>query len=103
MEEKIAEAAKGLADAGFIVIQFLKDTDPLGSALVFIFGLWRGWWVMGSTHKEVKRRLFRLEDVVEKLAIATNRSTAVTMGVVKQAHLAHQKDLEGNEATPDDG
>lgn len=94
MQDNIAGVAQGLVDAANILIRFLRDTDPLGTVLVFIFGLWRGWWVMGPTHTEVKKRLARLESILEKLATGVQMSTAVTMGVVRRAHLA---DPEGND------
>jgi len=86
--DNLTSLAQSVVDTMIIFLNFLHNTDPFGALMLFIFGLWRGWWVMGNTHKETTDRLEKVEEILDKLATGVQISSAVTMGVVQHAHLA---------------
>lgn len=100
LEFNLTTSAQSIVDALGIIIDFLRSTDPVGALLLFIFGLWRGWWVMGPTHKEVLGRLIRVEGILDKLATGVQLSSAVTMGVVQRAHLVAGVDPVKSDSSP---
>jgi hypothetical protein len=75
--------------------QWLKDAGLIGSLALFIFGLWKRWWVMGYQLRAAEERAEREAERVERWQVfsletvraVTRSSTAAeqTAGIADRA------------------